>query len=497
MRSVVRRRTGLAVAVVLALAGCTTGPTRGDRLGVEEVEALRRSIALAGGAPPGASSPAANSPQTQNGGQRSPGASPRAQPPADGAKPEGLPPSRAELERRAHAAIGPGRAVEELTFVGEVPRYAFALEQLPSAKEERLLLIDLSADPGLVVGEHDFGPADAADAEGQGEPAAMPIADAPAVPTRIARALEVTSDSGEPVLLAEIGGASTSAACGWWLRRRGTTFVCAPRVVASSSYRSMGRVLVETWQIALPGTEGEEGLSGASGRLFRILGGRWRQEDEYHCMAWSLEAALREAGPPGLAAWQTAAVRQRVVAARRASDALETDQAIALLRDALAIDGCDPTAWRVLGRLEFERGRAASAAPALAVALALAGGEPATMVDLADAVAVLNPSPGAGAASLHASVEALESHGVTRTVVDQARQEAGGHVTPRGLAIALYESFLARTSPEDPRLEAARRRAAEQVSALRQSGQTPTRARPPAKAAPKAKSKRKTSPKAK
>jgi cytochrome c-type biogenesis protein CcmH/NrfG len=179
-------------------------------------------------------------------------------------------------------------------------------------------------------------------------------------------------------------------------------------------------------------------------------------------------------------------VRQRVVAARHASAELDTDRALALLRDALSIDGCDATAWRLLGRLEFERGRAARAAPALAVALSLTAGEPATMVDLADALAVLNTASATGAASLATVLEALESHGNTRAVVDDARQKLEGRATARGLAIALYESFLERTSAEDPRLEAARRRAGEQVGSMRRGGAAPARAistKPPTKSA--------------
>jgi hypothetical protein len=468
-----RRRAAPAVAVLLALVACATGPAGGDRLSSSDVEALRRSIALAGreGAAASATATVPGPADQERGG----GAKPSA--PEGGAQP-GLPPPRSELERRARAVLGPTRVVGEISLAGDGSRYALVLGAAEGDPIDRLLLLDLATDPGLVVGEHDFAAGEAASGASGADPSSHDPTAAPEA--RFARPLEVMSDSGEPVLLAEIHRGNESIACGWWLRRRGTTFVCAPRATVSSSYRTVDGALVESWEAFLPEIGGDVRVSGKTGRLFGILGGRWREADHFRCLAWPLEDALRQAGPPGLDAWQRSAVRQRVAAARRESDALETGRAVALLNDALSIDGCDAVTWRLLGRLEFERGRAASAAPPLAVALALGGGEPATMVDLADALAVLNASPPSGAASLQATLTALEGHGTTREVVERARRETG---TPsaRGVSVALYETFLERTSPTDPRLEATRRRAAEQIAALRAARKPPARAKVPAK----------------
>jgi hypothetical protein len=287
--------------------------------------------------------------------------------------------------------------------------------------------------------------------------------------------MEVVADGGEPVVLAEVARARETIACGWWLRRRGSRFVCAPRVGGASSYRGADGVLVEEWQADLPGTGGLERVSATSGRLLRIHGGRWREVDQFRCLALPLEAALREAGPPGVAAWQEAAVRRRVDAARRAAQSLETEQAIGFISDALAIDGCDAESWRLLGRLQFESGRAARAAPALAVAVALAPRDPAAMVDLADALAVLDTRPAPGAEGLRQAVAALDSRGATRAVVDAAGRGAGGTPTSRALARAFYAAFLERTDPGDPRLEAARRRATEAMARLDAPARPPSR----------------------
>jgi cytochrome c-type biogenesis protein CcmH/NrfG len=200
----------------------------------------------------------------------------------------------------------------------------------------------------------------------------------------------------------------------------------------------------------------------------RILGGRWREADHFRCLGGPVERAMVEAGTSGVGTWQQTATAQLTLAARRASDALETDRAIELLGDALAIDGCNTGAWRLLGRLQFESGRAARAVPPLAVGLALAPRDAAAMVDLADALAALNAGPSAGSESLDEAVAALDTHGTTRAIVEKARARSGSSAVPppRVLAAVLYEEFLARTDADDPRVEAVRRHAESELTRL-------------------------------
>ncbi|HZR85012.1 MAG TPA: hypothetical protein VFD92_28210 [Candidatus Binatia bacterium] len=507
-RSARRRRAFRALCGLAALAGavggtaaCGGGARRTD-LTPAQLESLKRSIAGAD----------AVSAQSASGA----GASAAASAPATEAKP---PRDDAERLARVHRALEPGQTVRDIVPVGDGRRFVFALDSGPRA---RLLLVDVSREDGVVVGDHDFGAgtqatvstaaghvapgtategAAASDTAGATDAAASeasstgaagashasPTAGAAPLggPAQVLHAIEVTSDDGQPIELAVVAHGADSVACGWWIRRHGTRFVCAPQIGGPSTYRVVDGALVEEWQAALPGSGGLAGVSGKSGRVLGVYGGSWRETDRFQCLGRPLEQARRDAGVAGVGAWQTGAVRERVSGARRAAQALDTDQAVGLLQDALAIDGCDPDAWRMLGRLEFERGRAAEAVPALAVGLALAPRDTPATVDLADALVVLNAGPPAGQASLSAAVEALDSHGTTHEIVEKARAASGGNTpSPRALAAALYSSFLERTDENDPRVAGARRRASDALARLAAPApavRRTSRARAPAK----------------
>ena len=177
-------------------------------------------------------------------------------------------------------------------------------------------------------------------------------------------------------------------------------------------------------------------------------------------MGRPLSEALGEAGARTLAVWQQDTVQQLTRAASRASEGLETDVAIARLEDALAVDGCAPETWRLLGRLEFEAGRPQAAAT-LAVALALAPRDEGVLLDLADALAVLDVAkPGRATAGIRCS-PCSASRPTTRELV-----EGGAGKSPKALARALYRAFLARTPTEDVWLAARRRKVEEKLATL-------------------------------
>jgi hypothetical protein len=507
---------GVALAyLALAAGACRGSSSPAPGLAMADVEALKQSIARAheASAPPVGRASAPGTPGGSSHGieQSHPAGSPFVQP-----SPR---PPRDDAERiaRARRAFPAGTALLDPRPVEGDGRYVFALAGAQGASHLRLVLVDVSAEEPVVVGEHDFGTPGPAAAQTTDpappqttDPAAPEVTSRDAAPsphadsggaaagdehdpslaasasdaapggaTRISRTMEIIADGGDPVLLAAIQGGPESAACGWWLRRRGTSFVCAPAIGGASSYASADGFLVETWSAELPGKGGLDRASGASGRMLRIYGGRWREADRFQCLAWRLGDALREAGPAGVAAWQQTSVQRLIGAARRAGESLETDRAIGLLADAIAIDACTADTWRLLGRLEFERGRAVRAAPALAVGLALAPRDPGAMVDLADALAVLNATPASGAASLRETIAALDAHGTTRAIVDVARARSGASTPPpRQLARALYAAFLERTDPSDPRLESARRRAEEAIARLGDGASGSGRAQP-------------------
>ena len=426
-----RGRTGAILAIALVSAACPSRPRAPDPArDLARYEALRSSLERAG---------AADAPE--------PMAAPEVSPtPVPGRAPR----DDAERVARARAAWTSERPLPTLVPAGRGSRYAFAIEAASESGpvRDRLLLFDLGPERGFVVGEHEF------DADDLGTPGSSE-----ATPS-IGQTFEAMSDVGEPLLLAEIEGRGRTLACGWWFERSRSRFVCAPSIGGPSRYHLVERDLFELWDAELPGDGGVPRVSGTSGRSLHLVGGRWREDDPFRCLGWPLEDALREAGAQGIANWQSRGVQQRVAAAARAADALETGPARTLLRDAVAIDGCDPVTWRLLGRLEYESGNAAAAVPALALALALRPSEPAAMLDLGDALAVLDSGSSAGSTALRRATETLRSRPATASLVAR-----GGRRGARGLAAAAYRAFL-ETTARDPRLEVARRHARESLDAL-------------------------------
>lgn len=359
---------------------------------------------------------------------------------------------RDDAERivRARAGWTESRPLPALVPVGTGSRYAFAVE---AAREggparDRLLLFDLGPGTGVIVGEHEFGVDDLGPPEGGA-----------AVPS-IAKTFETMSDTAEPLLLASIEGRGRTLACGWWFERSRSRFVCAPSIGGPAEYRLVEHELFETWEAELPGDGGVPRVSGTSGRSLHLVGGRWREDDPFRCLGWTIEDALREAGAQGIATWQSRGVQQRVAAAERAADSLDLGTARSLLRDAVVIDGCEPNTWRLLGRLEYESGNAAAAVPALAMAAALRPNEPAALLDLADALAVLDSGSSAGSSAMRRATDVLRRRPATARLVAK-----GGRLGARGLAAACYRGFLGATA-HDPRLGVARRHAAESLAAI-------------------------------
>lgn len=368
-------------------------------------------------------------------------------------RPPGRPP-RDDVERaaRVRRAIGEKRPVSDLVPASAGSRYGFAIESASGGAGPRLLLFDLAGDPALLVGEHEFATGD-------------PVATEGASP-RIERGIETAADTAEPLLLAEIHAGDRTVACGWWLPSRGTRFVCAPSIGGRSGWTTVAGELFETWEAELPGDGGVDRAKGTCGRALHLVGGRWREEQAFRCLGLDIDDALRQAGGTPLSSWQERSVQQRVAAARRAVEALDGGTAVGLLKDALAIDGCATSTWRLLGRAEFENGSAGRAAPSLAVALALSPRDLPAELDLADVLAVLDARHEPGAASLRRTLETLDRNPATAELVRRAGSR-GRRPGPRELAAVLYADYLARTPPRDPRSEVARRHAAERLAALR------------------------------
>jgi cytochrome c-type biogenesis protein CcmH/NrfG len=143
----------------------------------------------------------------------------------------------------------------------------------------------------------------------------------------------------------------------------------------------------------------------------------------------------------------------------RASEELHTDRGVALLRDALAVDACEVETWRLLGRLEVEAGHTASAVPQLAVAVALSPREAAPLVDLADALLVLDAATPADQTAFAAARDLLADRRPTKTLV------SGAH-GPRDLARALYAAYLERTATDADRHRSRRRRVQQEIRRL-------------------------------
>lgn len=364
-------------------------------------------------------------------------------------------PPRDDAERRARAAkaLPSGVAPGDLAVAGDGTRWVMALvapKRGDATVGPNLLLLDVSAPEGVLLGEHDFG---------QSAPDGKP-------PARIGRALLLDAGSREePVVLAELLPADGSndpllGACGWWLRRRRAMFSCAPRLTPTSKLEVHDGQLVETWQVDPLGGGAARDAGRVSGRVLRFAEGRWQETDSFRCLGTPLDQAWKQAGRRPLAAWQEQTVRTLTRSATRAAGGLETETASARLRDALVVDGCAPETWRLLGRLEFESARP-DAARTLAVALALAPRDDGVLLDLADSLAVLRPDVPAQRESWHDVVAVLGGRPATRAWVEGAAGRS-----PRALARTLYETYLARTSPDDEWLQARRRRVTEKIAAL-------------------------------
>jgi len=364
-------------------------------------------------------------------------------------------PPRDDAERRARAtkALPPGAQLGTLQAVGDGTRWALALATARRGDDgvgPNLVLFDVSSPTGVLLGEHDFG------LEQPGPPP----------PTRLQRTFLLDASPKDPVVLGELLRADDApepslGACGWWLRRRKAAFLCAPRLTPDSRYDVHQGQLVESWSVDSVGSHVVAAKAGRqTGRKLRFVDGRWQETDNFRCLGRPLEQALAEAGRRPVETWQRDGVRRLTQAATRAADQLETDVAIARLHDALAIDGCASDTWRILGRLEFQAGRPEAAAT-LAVALALAPRDDAVMLDLADAVATLDPAKPAQRDTWHSVVAVLGSRGATRVYVDGG---VGG--SPRSLAATLYRTFLDRTSSQGEWLTSRRRKVEDKLAAL-------------------------------
>jgi len=421
---------GLPVLVVVAcsaLASC--GPGQSKQISAAQFAAIQQQLQVADG------SAAQATPE--------PGASPRPSP---------IPP-RDDAERRARAtgAVAPGVKLGTLVPVGGGDRYVLGLAtgQRDGKKfGPNLVLFDISTKQGLLLGEHDFGdqPGDSA-------------------PAKLGRALLLDTAPDEPVVLGELflpEGASEPffGACGWWLRRRKPTFLCAPRLTPDSRFEVHHGQLVESWSVDVVGAKIASKAGTRSGRQLHFVDERWQETDNFRCLGLPIAEAFKEAGTQTVAIWQQETVRRLTKAATRAAESLETDVATARLQDALATDGCVPDTWRLLGRLEFEAGRPQAAAT-LAVALALAPRDDAVLIDLADALAILDVAKPPQRDSWHSTLTILGERATTRAWV-----EGDNGKSPRALAIALYRAFLERTSASDEWLAARRRKVEQKLDAL-------------------------------
>ncbi|HEY8516838.1 MAG TPA: hypothetical protein VIS07_15120 [Candidatus Binatia bacterium] len=423
------------VALVGALAACATRPT--PQLTTEQFDRLQKQIAAAD---PAQAAPAP-SPTPASGGSSAGAATETARPPR----------TDAQRRARAAAALAPNVTIVDLEAVGDGTRWVVALVRTASAggAVPRLVLIDVSREKGMLIGDHGF--------DVELEHAGMPA------PTGIGRAFSLDARGGDPVVLAELrtgeGDGTTLGLCGWALAPR-LEFVCAPRVGPGSRWETHAGALVESWTVDSLGARvgGESGAT--SGRVLVYADGRWHEVDHFRCLGKPLPAAFTEAGEQGLATWQRETVRRLTLAAKRASDALDTDVAISRLRDALQVDGCAPDVWRILGRLEFQAGRPTAAAT-LAVAAALAPRDDAVVLELADALAVLDVARPEQRDAWHTAVAVLGERSTTRALV----QGPGGK-SPRALALALYRAFLERTSPADERLRPRRQRVERKIEEL-------------------------------
>jgi hypothetical protein len=354
--------------------------------------------------------------------------------------------SAKQQRARAQAALPPGHVLGALTPIGRDGRFAFALDAPREQKPEQgatLSLMDLGAEPGALVAAHDFGETGFL-AGGQVE---------------VVGALELRDENGRELLLADLrSGRGEAAVCGWWLSADRPRLVCAPVMSRRSDHSVWLDMLLESWEADSPTRPVHP--PGTTGRVLGFSGGGWREIDSFRCLGWKLDRALREAGTEPLGKWQRTAAESRRTAALAAADRHETPAALALLRDAVDLDGCDVETWRLLGRLDLGSGHVAAAVPSLAVAVALRPHGEAALVDLADALVALEREGGGGEAWSTAR-QVLSNRKGTKALLDQAKGER-----PSDLARVLYEQFIAQTERSAPYLGAQRRHAREQIGRL-------------------------------
>jgi hypothetical protein len=300
-----------------------------------------------------------------------------------------------------------------------------------------LVLVDVSHAPAVLVGRHDFD----------------------ARVSVLSGVFTLRSDSGEPIVLAELTGPGATTACGWLLAPSRPRFLCAPKLSGPSRFDVRQGELLETWEATFPPAELVP--SARSGRVLRFsTTAGWNEADGFRCLAAPLDEAILGAGSGALRRWQYDSVRRLARAARRASDTLDNEEAERLLREAIAADACDPEPWRLLGRLQFQRGNAAEGAPALAVAVALASHDAPPLVDLADALVDLETSRAADQEAFARTRKILARPASTRGLAERAD-------APRVLARSLYELYLERTAGEEALHQARRRRVEAQLQILR------------------------------
>lgn len=297
-------------------------------------------------------------------------------------------------------------------------------------------LVDVRTDPGVLVGRHDF-PVGAGGVRG---------------------VFVLESAVGDPVVLAELEGPRASSMCGWWISRRSPRFLCAPKIAGPSTYAVVEGLLVESWETDFP----PEALSAPTrtGRMFRLsAAGRWAEVDSFRCLGRPLAEIAKDAPRGEIRRWQRDSIHRYARVARHQSEAFEDERATELLRDAVTVDACDAQPWRLLGRLEYQAGRMDRAVPALAAAAALDSREPATLVDLADALVALDAGTVAG----------KEAFSTARTVLNRpaaTRDLASSAPSPKVLARDLYRAYLDRTETAAARHFTTRRRVEGQLAVL-------------------------------
>lgn len=362
---------------------------------------------------------------------------PEATPAATAPKPPPRDPS--VRSARAQAALPRGRAAN-LHDAGSTTPYVLATSSLGADGVGRpatmLGLVDVRADPGVLLGRHDF-------AFG---------------PVQVGKVAVLETATGDPVVLAELSGPREASMCGWWISPRGPRFLCAPKITGPSKYEVIEGLLVESWQTDFP----PPSLSAPTrtGRMFRLSpSGRWSEIDSFRCLGRPLRDVAAETHRGGIRRWQRDSIRRFARVARHQSDAFEDERATNILRDAVAVDACDAEPWRLLGRLEYQAGRAERAVPALAAAVALDSREPAALVDLADALVALDPETPEGEEALATALELLARPASTRDLAQSA-------TAPDELARGLYRSYLDQTEAVAARHVTTRRRVEGQLQAL-------------------------------